>query len=314
MTLLLREVVVTVDPLLFHDGRTHPLGDLADDAIHHLLTVEQGEVLRPAQLADVGVELIGSLHEVGQVTVGQRDPVALGELGRDLDVSLGDLVTDAPGAGVKEQPDGIVLVQAHLDEVVPGAQRSQLVGPVLGVVAGVEFRFLRQRGQFLDARLRGGHDLAVVGTCRQRDRALDLPAYLSPVGGEIVGVELRAHGDHAAADVDSDSCRHQRAQGGDHRSDGGALAQVGIRHEGQVRVDEGQAGGDLRLLAGLLVDDGSPIQQAGIDPFHEVFLASLCSGSTVLPPDPAGLGVVGRVWSVGFRSWAPDAASSARQR
>jgi len=63
--------------------------------VHHLLAVEQGEVLRPAEVADVSPELGLAFHEVGQVRVGQADPAALALLLGDLDVPHRELVADA---------------------------------------------------------------------------------------------------------------------------------------------------------------------------------------------------------------------------
>jgi hypothetical protein len=37
--------------------------------VHHFLAVEQGEVLRPLQLPDIGPELVDDFHEVGKVRV-----------------------------------------------------------------------------------------------------------------------------------------------------------------------------------------------------------------------------------------------------
>jgi hypothetical protein len=78
--------------------------------VHHLLAVQQGEVLRPAQVPDVGPELVGSLDQVGEVTVGQLNPPLLGQGLRDLYVPLRELVADAARSGVQEQPDPVLLV------------------------------------------------------------------------------------------------------------------------------------------------------------------------------------------------------------
>lgn len=85
---------VAVDALLLLHRRAHPLGDLTNDAVHHLLTVEQSEVLRPRELIDVAAELRRALDKVGEVRVGQRDPPLLHERLRDRDVVLRDSVTD----------------------------------------------------------------------------------------------------------------------------------------------------------------------------------------------------------------------------
>jgi hypothetical protein len=91
-------------------------------AVHHLLPVEQGELLRPPQVADVGPELGLTLNQVRQVRVGQADPPLTALLLRDLDVPRRELVADAAASGVQEQPDAVMLVEADLDEVDPAAE------------------------------------------------------------------------------------------------------------------------------------------------------------------------------------------------
>ena len=107
---------------------------------------------------------------------------------------------------------------------------------------------------FADSHRMVNPDLAgvVVAPGRQRDGPLDLLAQRGEVvTGQVAPRELRADGDHAAADVDPDGGGDDRAQRGDDRADGRPLAQVRIRHQGEVRVDEGHAGRRLRLSAGL---------------------------------------------------------------
>ena len=66
-------VVVTLDLLAAGHGRSDPLPGRRRP-VHHLPAVEQGEVLRPPQVADVGPELVRALDEVGEVRVRQGDP------------------------------------------------------------------------------------------------------------------------------------------------------------------------------------------------------------------------------------------------
>ena len=266
--LALREVVVAVDPLLLLHGRADPVGELAHHPVHHLLAVEQGESLRPAELGDVAVELGRALDQVGEVGVRQRDPPRLHRRLGDLDVRLGDLVADAPAARVQEQPDRVRLVEADLDEVVAAAQRAELQLPVAGVRRRVEAGLGCQRLELGDARLGGRDDLAVVGAGRGRHGPLDLLAQGPAVGRQVGRRELRAHGDHAAADVDADGGRHHGAERRDHRPDGGAEAQVGVGHQREVREYERHRRRRPGLLRGLLLEQARPAEQPGSDLLH----------------------------------------------
>jgi hypothetical protein len=51
-------------------------------------------MLGPAQLLDVPVEFVGALLEVGEVLVGQHDPLCPGDALRHVNVVLRDLVAD----------------------------------------------------------------------------------------------------------------------------------------------------------------------------------------------------------------------------
>ena len=83
------------------------------------------------------------------------------------------------------------------------------------------------------------------------------------LSGRSLGRQRGAHRHHAAADVDADRCRHDRRLGGDHRADGGALAEVHVRHDGDVVMDEGQRG-DVEQLAARRVLDGHALDP-GLD-------------------------------------------------
>ena len=269
--LALGVVVVAVDLLQpLHPGAGPPL-EAGHHPVHHLLAVEQRVGLRPAHLAHVVVELVGALLEVGQVAlvVGQPDPEGAAPVARDPDVVLGDLVADAAGAGVQEQPDRPVLVARHLEEVVARAQGAELVAPGAGVGRGPQVDLVGQLGEPVDALLGVAAPDPLVGRAgRQRDGVRDHPAHARPVLRQVVGVQLGAHRDHAAADVDADRGRHDRAVGGDDRPDGRAEPQVGVGHEGHVRADEGHPRRPLGLLPGLRVEHRCPAQQPVADLLH----------------------------------------------
>ena len=67
-----------------------------------------------------------------------------------------------------------------------------------------------------------------------RDRPLDAAEQRLERVGQLVLGDVELGGDHAAADVDADRGRDDRALGRDDRADGGADADVGVGHEGDV--------------------------------------------------------------------------------
>ena len=87
-------------------------------------------------------------------------------------------------------------------------------------------------------------------------------------GRQLVAVVLGAHGHHAAADVDADRGRNDRAEGRDHRADRRALAQVRVGHQRDVREDERQRRGRLGLREGGGLDDAGPVHEPVVDTVH----------------------------------------------
>ncbi|HNI24169.1 MAG TPA: hypothetical protein PLK47_15335, partial [Plasticicumulans sp.] len=96
----------------------------------------------------------------------------------------------------------------------------------------------------------------------RRDGAHEVPQERVEVLGEIVGHEVGAHRGHAAADVDADARRDDRPLGGDDRADGGAEAEVGVGHEGDVPGQDRQARRALGLLAGGRLEVRGPRPEA----------------------------------------------------
>jgi hypothetical protein len=70
--------------------------------------------------------------------------------------------------------------------------------------------------------------------------ALDGAAQSVQIVGQVGGAQRRARGDHAAADVDADRGRNDRAARRDDAADRRALAEMYIRHHRQVRKMKGR--------------------------------------------------------------------------
>src|SRR5262249_28359175 len=111
---LLGVVVVAGDRLGAPHRLADPLAQACLDPVHHLLTVQQGEVLCPPQVADVGLELVCAFHQVGEVWVGQADPPLLALCDGGPDVLDGQPVTDSARPGVQEQPHPVPPVEGYL--------------------------------------------------------------------------------------------------------------------------------------------------------------------------------------------------------
>ncbi|CAB0708765.1 hypothetical protein FRC0038_01876 [Corynebacterium diphtheriae] len=265
VVLTLGVVVVAVDALELEGLaiRARPGGDAVEEAVHHLIAVEQRKVLCPVEIRNVGVELGRTLDEVGQVLVRELDPVLLAVALRGLDVILCNLVTHAARARMQEQPDAVIFVETQLDEVVAAAQAAQLLTPIFGVTeihAGVlsQLRELARAG--LGTRV---HDPAVVVSGRERNGIFDRGAQV--LESEVLDIRVREvgpHGDHAAADVHADSRRDDGAQRAEDGADRRAFAKVGIRHERHVWVDEGQVSDELCLRHRLVFNNGGEVVQA----------------------------------------------------
>ena len=108
-------------------------------------------------------------------------------------------------------------------------------------------------------------DVVVALADAGRDRPLDAAEQRLERVGQLVLGDVELGGDHAAADVDADRRRDHRALGRDHRADGGADADVGVGHEGDVALDDRQAGRLLGLADGLRVDVARPGDELVVD-------------------------------------------------
>ena len=148
---------------------------------------------------------------------------------------------------MQHQPDAVLLVEAHLKEVVARSERAEMHG---GVGLG-ELRMLGHDG--LEARLQRRPRL-VRGIRQVLPRTLVAPAarsrapvrhgllqcraHMPEAVRQIVRGERGAHRHHPAADVHANRRRDDRALGRDHRADGRALAVMHVRHHREPLVDE----------------------------------------------------------------------------
>ena len=133
MLFLLREVVVAIDPLqlqlalvtlLPEHGRAHD----RQHAVHHLVAVVEGELLRPMQITDVLVERGMVLRNVGEVAIRERYTEATADVLRQADVVVACSVADSARAGVQRDPDCAVSIFSEFDEMIAAAKRAQREG------------------------------------------------------------------------------------------------------------------------------------------------------------------------------------------
>src|SRR5579872_7577 len=278
---LLGVVVVALDGFLYPHAAAHEVLQAAPGAVHHLVAIEQSELLCPPQIPQVRPELRLALDEVGEVYVGQADPPALALLLRDLDVPDCEFVTDAARSGVREKPHAVLLVKADFDEVVPRPEAAELEPPVRGDLLGAVGAVARLQGGDQARKAEPVADLVVVLACRQRDGFLDrLPqaAERRRIGpSQVLAGQLRTGSHHPAADIDSDSSGHDRAQGRDDRADRRALAEMAVAHQRHVRPHERHRRCPLSLFPCLRLQDRRPAHQLLRDLLHCLFLLFLAS-------------------------------------
>ncbi|AEI09692.1 hypothetical protein CRES_1336 [Corynebacterium resistens DSM 45100] len=250
-------VVVTVDALDFLEFAPDKISHAFDETIHHLLSVQPREPLRPVKVGDVCIELRCALDEVGQVLRRQADPILRAVLLSCEDVLLRDPVAHSARARVEEQPHAILFVQAQFDEVVAAAQRPQLLPP-LRRVRKIHTVFIRHRLELLDPSTnRLALDLRVVIPRRQRNGALDRVAQHLQVFAFDVFAGVRGFdANHPAADIHSNGGRNDGAVRSEDRAYGGSHTDVGVWHQGYVREYERHGGQLAGLFEHAVLDDG----------------------------------------------------------
>ncbi len=187
--------------------------------------------------------------------------ICLGQLAGLGHVGLGQLVADTPAARVQHHPYPGPFVDAHLEEVVARSQGAELLEHLGGAVAG------ELGGRLVGAQPPLGVAIGPVVSPPHagRDDRLDSGQQRVQGIGQLVLGDIQLGGDHAAADVHTDSAGDYRPAGGDHRADGGTDTHVGVGHESDVPVHDGQAGGLLGLGDGGRVDVAGPGDQLVVD-------------------------------------------------
>ena len=161
---------------------------------------------------------------------------------------------------MQHEPHGLGLVEADLHEVIAGPQGSQ----VQAIVALADARmFVRDtlearyevtpRGvDIFRRRVAPGALVARTGRLAVRHGLFDGRTHGAEAVRQVAGGERGFGGDHAAADVHAHGGRDHRTQRGDHAADGRALADVHVRHDGNVLVDERHLCRHRELLARLV--------------------------------------------------------------
>ncbi len=174
-------------------------------------------------------------------------------------MALRQLVSDAPAAGVQHDPDRVALVEAHLEEVVSRAERAELR-------RGLRLLLRAQ----LHAVAVGLHPLvrhtrrpAVAPTDAGRNHRAERADERVEVVRQLRCGEAGLHGDHSAADVDTDSRRNHRILSRNDRTNRRAHADVGIGHQRDVAGDDRQPAGLSGLNQRSLVDVARPVPQRG---------------------------------------------------
>ena len=173
----------------------------------------------------------------------------------------GELVADATAARVQHDPHATTLVDAELEEVVPRAERPELLRGAVSLLGGE----LGRRLVLGQPTVRVARRPVVAAPHTRGDRVLDPAEQRLERVGELVLRHVELGGDHAAPDVDADGRRDHGARRRDHGADRRALPDVRIGHEGHVTLDDRQAGRLLRLPDRLLVDLARPGDELVVD-------------------------------------------------
>ena len=174
------------------------------------------------------------------------DATAAQHLARGFDVETADRVADPARTRVQHHPNTVFFIKADFDEVIAAAKRTQMnEGILLHEARMTRAQFRKPLFERPPARSYGRGNAAglispsaVRALTSMRHRPLDTRADIGQAVREIAGRERRAHGHHAATDVDSDGGRNDGAVGQDHRTHGRALAPVHVGHHRDMVVNE----------------------------------------------------------------------------
>ena len=233
-------VVVVAVHLQQRFERLAPADVFFDDPLeprHHDLTVRASVVLRPLQIAPVGIKFGGAGDEVGEVGIGETLSRHAGQFFSGADVGLGQHVADVPRAGVQHEPDALFFVEANFDEVVAAAEGAELFAGFFLEALHAEVQVaeltpsLPVGGFFFDF---------LVFVEADGDVGFDIRTDFLELAFQAIARIGGLDGTHAAADVHAHGSRHDRFLGGDDGTDEGPFAQVNVGHQGDMFEDEGK--------------------------------------------------------------------------
>src|SRR4051794_1300794 len=95
--------------------------------IHHDAAVPSSIILRPADRLDVIVEVLRSFFEISKVDVRQIFMQPAHVISSEFDEVRTDPVSNPPGSAMQHEPDIVRLVEADFNEMIPGAERSEVI-------------------------------------------------------------------------------------------------------------------------------------------------------------------------------------------
>ena len=164
-----------------------------------------------------------------------------------------------PAAGVQDYPYRVVGVKADFNEVISGAECSELArGALIQVVVDdglvVVFAVPGFAGR--------GAGVATPHACG--NRCFYSRKETVKVVRKVSGLQAGLDRNHAAADVDADGGGHDCAFGGYHRSDGRAKTEMGVRHQREVTLDERHLCGPRCLGGSSFVQIVGPRKHVGL--------------------------------------------------
>lgn len=164
---------------------------------------------------------------------------------------------------MENDPDAILFIRAHFDEVIPCAKGAELPVGVLGEGAGMlsyDDRVLS--GEFVGPHF--GNVLGSLGPCANvpsgsvfrpsmGNGQFDRRAHFRKIA-QLLPPELGAHGHHPATDIHSHRRRYDRVLRWQHRSHRRSHSPVCVRHGSHPLKDEGELRCVPKLLDGFVLE------------------------------------------------------------
>mmetsp|Transcript_4814 Transcript_4814/g.10282 ORF Transcript_4814/g.10282 Transcript_4814/m.10282 type:complete len:303 (+) Transcript_4814:129-1037(+) len=277
MHLAVREIVVTIHRRHVRFERLcerFARANRRNHERHHHFAINPRKLLRPRHRPHVILKVIRPLSEIRQIRVRQRRQMPSHVVLRELNKVRPDSVAHSARAGVKHEPNDLALIQAHLNKVIPSAQRSEMVIQI----ASPNSRMRRLDNTKLIRKLvskpfhheirrafaprANVHRRVPASRAPVRNRLLDGVPDRAEVVREVGRSQICLHGDHSAPDVYADGGWDDRGRGWNHGADGRADAPVAVGHDGHAaRVDHVlELRGFAELVLRLALELGKPLR------------------------------------------------------